>query len=48
MFRIRPQTGRFQATMSTDGRVLFVISTADAARLAANPKLARFHYEGLG
>ena len=48
VFRIRPQTGRFQATMSTDGRVLFVISTADAARLAANPKLARFHYEGLG
>lgn len=29
------------------GKVVFTISTADAARLARNPKLARFRYEGL-
>jgi hypothetical protein len=29
------------------GHVTFFISSADALRLARNPKLARFHYEGL-
>jgi hypothetical protein len=31
----------------TGGHVTFWISSTDAARLARDPKLARFHYEGL-
>lgn len=31
-----------------DGRVTFWIDSTDALRLARNPRLARFHYEGLG
>ncbi|HKU58658.1 MAG TPA: DUF4430 domain-containing protein [Gaiellaceae bacterium] len=33
---------------STGGHYTFWISARDAERLAKNPKLARFHYEGLG
>lgn len=32
----------------TRGHVTFWISARDATRLAKNPELARFHYEGLG
>ena len=46
-FVIAPGSPTFHAEMR-DGRVLFFISRRDAVRLAANPKLARFHYEGLG
>ena len=38
---------RFSASADADRRVRFVISARDAVRLAANPKLARFRYEGL-
>ena len=40
-----PGTG-FTARMD-GGRVVFALGSADAARLAANTALARFHYEGL-
>ena len=38
---------RFSAAADAERRVRFVISARDAVRLAANPKLARFRYEGL-
>lgn len=37
----------FHGVRDASGKVVFTISTADAARLARNPKLARFRYEGL-
>jgi hypothetical protein len=37
----------FRGTLRGDGSVRFVVSAGDARRLAANPKLARFRYEGL-
>jgi hypothetical protein len=37
----------FHGERNAAGKVVFTISTADAARLARNPKLARFRYEGL-
>jgi hypothetical protein len=38
---------RFRGTGGQDRPVRFVISRRDAARLARNPRLARFRYEGL-
>jgi len=37
----------FHGVRNASGKVVFTISTADAIRLARNPKLARFRYEGL-
>jgi len=37
----------FHGERNAAGKVVFTISTADAVRLARNPKLARFRYEGL-
>jgi hypothetical protein len=37
----------FKATLSGAHRVRFVISARDAPRLARNPRLARFRYQGL-
>ena len=37
----------FHGVRSPSGKVTFTISAADARRLARNPKLARFRYEGL-
>jgi Domain of unknown function (DUF4430) len=37
----------FHGEREAGGKVVFTISTTDAARLARNPKLARFRYEGL-
>jgi hypothetical protein len=37
----------FHGERNGAGKVVFTISTTDAARLARNPKLARFRYEGL-
>ncbi len=37
----------FHGERNDAGKVVFTISTADAIRLARNPKLARFRYEGL-
>jgi hypothetical protein len=37
----------FRGVRSAGGKVVFTISAADATRLARNPKLARFRYEGL-
>ena len=37
----------FHGERNAAGKVVFTISTADAMRLARNPKLARFRYEGL-
>ncbi len=37
----------FHGVRNASGKVVFTISTIDAARLARNPKLARFRYEGL-
>jgi hypothetical protein len=37
----------FHGARNASGKVVFTISTADAMRLARNPKLARFRYEGL-
>jgi hypothetical protein len=37
----------FHGERGAAGRVTFTISAADARRLARNPKLARFRYEGL-
>jgi hypothetical protein len=37
----------FHGVRNASGKVVFTISTADAMRLARNPKLARFRYEGL-
>ena len=37
----------FHGERSPEGKVTFTIGAADALRLARNPKLARFRYEGL-
>jgi len=37
----------FHGVREAGGKVVFTISTTDAERLARNPKLARFRYEGL-
>jgi hypothetical protein len=37
----------FHAERNAAGKVTFTISAGDALRLARNPKLARFRYEGL-
>jgi hypothetical protein len=37
----------FHGVRNAAGKVTFTISAADAMRLARNPKLARFRYEGL-
>jgi hypothetical protein len=37
----------FHGQRNASGKVTFTISAADALRLARNPKLARFRYEGL-
>ena len=37
----------FHGVRDAAGKVTFTISAADALRLARNPKLARFRYEGL-
>ncbi len=45
VLRLVPGSG-FTARLD-GGRAVFTLGTADAARLAANTALARFHYEGL-
>jgi hypothetical protein len=48
VIELRPAPGRFRATAGgTDDPVRFVIGTNDARALAANPRRARFRYQGL-
>jgi hypothetical protein len=47
IFAIRPGVRIFHAGVR-NGRIEFLINPRDARRLAADPTLARFHYQGLG
>lgn len=47
VLEVVPGRALFRGVRAGDGSVRFVIGARDAARLAANPALARFRYEGL-
>jgi hypothetical protein len=47
VIEIVPGSPVFRGRRGDDGSFRFVIGSRDARRLAANPKLARFRYEGL-
>jgi len=47
VIEIVPGMPVFRGTRADDGSFRFVIGRRDAQRLATNPKLARFRYEGL-
>jgi hypothetical protein len=47
VIEVVPGTPVFRGTRRDDGSVRFVIGRRDALRLAADPKLARFRFEGL-
>ena len=47
VIEIVPGAVVFHGVRRTDGSVRFVVAARDAARLAADPKLARFRFEGL-
>ena len=47
LLEIVPGTPVFHGMRADDGSFRFVIGGGDARRLAANPKLARFRYDGL-